>query len=53
MLKENFPFEYELIDGEKLSLSSSGLRKKLKENELNENDLPEKVLNYINENNLY
>jgi len=33
-----------LIDGEKLNLSSSGLRKKLKENELNENDLPEKVL---------
>ena len=30
MLKENFPFEYELIDGEKLNLSSSGLRKKLK-----------------------
>jgi len=36
MLKENFPFEYELIDGEKLNLSSSGLRKKLKENELKE-----------------
>ena len=53
MLKGSFPFEYELIDGEKLNLSSSGLRKKLKENELNENDLPEKVLNYINENNLY
>ena len=53
MLNEDFPFDYELIHGEKLDLSSSGLRKKLKENELNENDLPDKILNYINENNLY
>ena len=32
MLNEDFPFDYELIHGEKLDLSSSGLRKKLKEN---------------------
>ena len=52
-LEEYFPFEYSLIDGEKVDLSSSNIRNKLKRNELNDEDLSKEVLNYIKDNNLY
>ena len=52
-LKENFPFDYELIDGQKLDLSSTSLREKLQDNLLVEEDIPSKVLNYIKRYCLY
>ena len=52
-LKENFPFDYELIDGQKLDLSSTSLREKLQDNLLVEEDIPSKVLNYIKRYSLY
>ena len=52
-LEEYFPFEYSLIDGGKVDLSSSNIRNKLKRNELNDEDLSKEVLNYIKDNNLY
>ena len=38
-LEEYFPFEYSLIDGEKVDLSSSNIRNKLKRNEFNDDDI--------------
>ena len=52
-LKENFPFDYELISGKKLDLSSTSLRKKLKDNLFNEEEIPLKITQYIKKNNLY
>jgi len=52
-LKEGFPFEYQLIDGDKLDLSSTSLREKLQRNRLDDNDIPTKVINYILKNSLY
>ena len=52
-LNMNFPFDYGLIEGEKLNLSSSHIRKKIKENDLSDNDLPQEIIKYIKENNLY
>ena len=52
-LKENFPFDYELIDGQKLDLSSTSLREKLQDNLIVEEDIPSKVLNYIKRYSLY
>tara|TARA_B100000927_G_scaffold265857_1_gene238826 strand:+ start:108 stop:671 length:564 start_codon:yes stop_codon:yes gene_type:complete len=53
VLDQNFPFDYKIINGDKLDLSSTTLRNKLikKNNEVS--DLPSEILNYINENNLY
>jgi len=61
MLNENFPFDYELIHGEKLDLSSSAIRKELEEMEFLEKlgtfeediDLPDEIIGYITENDLY
>ena len=52
-LKVNFPFDYELIDGEKLDLSSTSLRNKLKDNLFNEEEIPLKIIQYIKRNSLY
>ena len=52
-LKENFPFDYKLIDGEKLDLSSTFLRNNLKENLFDEDEIPLKIISYIKENSLY
>ena len=52
-LKEGFPFEYQLIDGDKLDLSSSFLREKLQSNLFNENDIPTEIISYIKKNSLY
>ena len=52
-LKDNFPFDYELIDGQKLDLSSTSLREKLQDNFFVEEDIPLKVLSYIKRYNLY
>ena len=40
-------------EGEKLDLSSTGLREKLEKNRMNNNDLPSEIFNYIKENNIY
>ena len=52
-LNENFPFDYELIDGEKLDLSSTSLRNKLKDNLFNEEEISLKIIQYIMKNSLY
>ena len=52
-LDKNFPFDYEIILGDKLDLSSSSLRKKLKEKNIEDGKLPLGILDYILEKNLY
>jgi len=52
-LNDNFPFEYKLIDGEKLDLSSTSLREKIEENLFDEDDIPSKIVTYIKKNNIY
>ena len=52
-LKENFPFDYELISGKKLDLSSTSLRNKLKDNLFNEEEISLKIIQYIKKNSLY
>ena len=52
-LKENFPFDYELIDGKKLDLSSTSIRNNLKDNLFNEEEIPLKIIQYIKKNSLY
>ena len=52
-LSKNFPFDYELIDGQKLDLSSTGLREKLEKNRMNNNELSSEIFNYIKRNNIY
>ena len=52
-LKNHFPFNYEIISGDKLDLSSTTLRNKLKVKNIEVNDLPLKILTYIKENGLY
>ena len=53
LLKNHFPFNYDIISGDKLDLSSSTLRNKLIEKNTEISDLPLEILNYIKENNLY
>ena len=53
LLNQKFPFNYQLIEGQKLNLSSTDLRKKLQANILEDNDLPLEILKYIREKNLY
>ena len=53
VLEKNFPFNYELISGDKLDLSSTTLRNKLKEKNTEVSDLPSTILTYIKENSLY
>ena len=52
-LDKNFPFDYEIILGDRLDLSSTSLRKKLKEKNILADKLPLGVLDYILEKNLY
>ena len=52
-LDKNFPFNYEIIQGDKLNLSSTSLRKKLKERNTENGELPLGILNYIIDKNLY
>ena len=44
---------YEIIQGDKLNLSSTSLRKKLKERDTKNGELPLGILNYIIDKNLY
>ena len=53
ILDKNFPFKYEIISGEKLDLSSSIFRNKLKEKTIKVSDLPSEILTYAKENSLY
>ena len=53
VLENNFPFNYEIISGDKLNLSSTTLRNKLKEKNIEVSDLPSGILTYIKENSLY
>ena len=53
VLENNFPFNYEIISGDKLDLSSTTLRNKLKEKNIEVSDLPSEILTYIKENSLY
>ena len=53
VIEKNFPFNYEIISGNKLDQSSTTLRNKLKEKNIEVSDLPSEVLTYIKENSLY
>tara|TARA_B100000575_G_C22820948_1_gene482846 strand:- start:53 stop:616 length:564 start_codon:yes stop_codon:yes gene_type:complete len=53
VLENSFPFNYEIISGDKLDLSSTTLRNQLKEKNIENSDLPLGILTYINENSLY
>ena len=53
ILDKNFPFKYEIILGEKLDLSSSTFRNKLKEKTIKVSDLPSEILTYAKENSIY
>ena len=53
VLEKNFPFNYEIISGEKLDLSSTTLRSKLKEKNIEVSELPSEIFTYIKENSLY
>ena len=53
ILDKTFPFKYEIISGEKLDLSSSTFRNKLKEKTIKVSDLPSEILTYAKENSLY
>ena len=53
VLENNFPFNYEIISGDKLDLSSTSFRNKLKEKNNEVSDLPSGILTYIKENSLY
>ena len=52
-LNKNFPFEFKLIDGKKLDLSSTSLREKLQNSLFNEDDIPLKIISYIKANSIY
>ena len=52
-LNENFPFDYKIIDGEKLDLSSTSIREKLENSIFDANDIPLKIISYIKANNIY
>ena len=52
-LNENFPFDYKIIDGEKLDLSSTSIREKLENSIFDENDIPLKIISYIKANDIY
>ena len=53
ILDKTFPFKYEIISGEKLDLSSSTFRNKLKEKTIKNSELPSEILTYAKENSLY
>ena len=53
ILDKNFPFKYQIISGEKLDLSSSTFRNKLKDKSIEVSDLPSGILTYTKENSLY
>lgn len=52
-LNQQFPFDFQLIDGEELEMSSTKIRDKYKNGESLNSSIPEKVLNYIEKNNIY
>tara|TARA_B100000963_G_scaffold343701_1_gene345811 strand:+ start:93 stop:656 length:564 start_codon:yes stop_codon:yes gene_type:complete len=53
VLENSFPFNYEIISGDKLDLSSTKLRNELKVKNIEDSDLPSEILTYIKENSLY
>ena len=53
LLYELFPFEYSLIEGEELDISSSNIRKSYEDGVNLNSIIPEEVLNYISKNKLY
>ena len=52
-LIQKFPFDFQLIDGEELDISSTKIRDKYKNEESLSSSIPEKVLDYIEKNNIY
>ena len=52
-LIQEFPFDFQLIDGEELDISSTKIRDKYKNKESLNSSIPEKVLDYIEKNNIY
>ncbi|MDB2456170.1 hypothetical protein N9W48_02625, partial [Candidatus Actinomarina sp.] len=53
LLYDLFPFEYNLIEGEELDISSSNIRKSYEDGVNLNSIIPEEVLNYISKNKLY
>ena len=52
-LVKEFPFEFNLIEGNELDISSTGIRNKIISKENIEEELPQEIQNYIKENELY
>ncbi len=52
-LVSEFPFEFNLIEGDELDISSTGIRNKIISEESIEGKIPTKIQNYIKENELY
>jgi nicotinate-nucleotide adenylyltransferase len=52
-LVNEFPFEFNLIEGDELDISSTQIRNKIISKESIEGELPQKIHNYIKENELY
>jgi len=52
-LQKVFPFKFNLIEGEELDISSTGIRNKIISEESIEGTIPTKIQNYIRENELY
>ena len=53
LLKKKFPFEYQLIEGEELDISSTNIRNKINDGIALENIIPKSVVTYIEENKIY
>jgi nicotinic acid mononucleotide adenylyltransferase len=53
LLQKKFPFEYQLIKGEELDISSTNIRSKLNDDIALDNIIPNSVLTYIEEKRIY
>ena len=53
LLEKKFPFEYQLIEGEELDISSTNIRNKINDGIALENIIPKSIVTYIEENKIY
>ena len=53
LLQQKFPFEYQLIKGEELDISSTNIRSKLNDDIALDNIIPNSILTYIEEKRIY
>ena len=53
LLQQKFPFEYQLIKGEELDISSTNIRSKISDDIALENIIPNSILTFIEEKRIY